>query len=110
MTFGELAKPPVPIAIALGCILPAAATDSKLAAATPPMGWNNWNHFACKVTAADVRSAADAVAGNGMKDAGCIYVNIDDCWEGVRDEKGRIQPTQKFDDMKALADYVHARV
>ena len=95
------------IAIALGCILPAAATDSK--AATPPMGWNSWNHFACKVTAADVRSAADAIASNGMKDAGYIYVNIDDCWEGVRDEKGRIQPNQKFGDMKALADYVHAK-
>src|SRR5207244_2677436 len=24
-------------------------------APTPPMGWNSWNHFACKVTAADVR-------------------------------------------------------
>jgi len=96
------------IAIALGCILPAAATDSK-GAATPPMGWNSWNHFACKVTAADVRSAADAIASNGMKDAGYIYVNIDDCWEGVRDEKGRIQPNQKFGDMKALADYVHAK-
>jgi alpha-galactosidase len=97
----------VVIAIALGCILPAAATDSK--AATPPMGWNSWNHFACRVTAADVRSAADAIASNGMKDAGYIYVNIDDCWEGVRDEKGRIQPNQKFGDMKALVDYVHAK-
>jgi alpha-galactosidase len=96
------------IAIALGCGLPAAAADSR-AAATPPMGWNSWNHFACKVTAADVRSAADAIASNGMKDAGYIYVNIDDCWQGVRDEKGRIVPNQKFGDMKALVDYVHAK-
>jgi len=73
------------------------------------MGWNSWNHFACKVTADDVRSAADAIASNGMKDAGYIYVNIDDCWQGVRDEKGRIQPNQKFGDMKALVDYVHAK-
>jgi hypothetical protein len=76
--FQSMKKKLVLIAIALGCILPAAATDSK-AAATPPMGWNSWNHFACKVTAADVRSAADAIASNGMKDAGYIYVNIDDC-------------------------------
>jgi alpha-galactosidase len=96
------------IAIALGCILQAAATDSKVAA-TPPMGWNSWNHFACKVTAADVRSAADAIAGNGMRDAGYVYVNIDDCWEGVRDEQGRIQPNQKFGDMKALVNYVHGK-
>jgi alpha-galactosidase len=96
------------ILIALGCVLPAAAADSRVAA-TPPMGWNSWNHFACKVTAADVRSAADAISSNGMKDAGYIYVNIDDCCQGVRDEKGSIQPNQKFGDMKALADYVHAK-
>ena len=29
-------------------------------AATPPMGWNSWNHFAGHVTDADVRSAADS--------------------------------------------------
>ncbi len=74
---------------------------------TPPMGWNSWNHFACKVTEADVRAAADAIASNGMKDAGYVYVNIDDCWQGKRDEKGIIHPNSKFGDMKALADYVH---
>jgi alpha-galactosidase len=95
------------ISFVLGCVLRAGATDSN--APTPPMGWNSWNHFACKVTAADVRSAADAIAGNGMKDAGYLYVNIDDCWEGVRDAKGRIQPNQKFGDMKALVDYVHGK-
>jgi alpha-galactosidase len=96
------------IALTLGCIGRAGAADSA-AAATPPMGWNSWNHFACKVTAADVRSAADAIAGNGMKDAGYKYVNIDDCWQGIRDEKGRIQANQKFGDLKALADYVHGK-
>ncbi len=76
---------------------------------TPPMGWNSWNHFACKVTENDVRAAADAIASNGMKDAGYVYVNIDDCWQGERDEKGFIQPNSKFGDMKALADYVHGK-
>ncbi|MGA8367496.1 MAG: glycoside hydrolase family 27 protein [Candidatus Acidiferrales bacterium] len=78
-------------------------------AATPPMGWNSWNHFHCKVTAADVRAAADAVATNGMKDAGYVYINIDDCWQGVRDSSGMIQANERFGDMKALADYVHAK-
>jgi len=86
----------------------AAAADPTLAA-TPPMGWNSWNHFACKVTADDVRAAADAIATNGMKDAGYIYVNVDDCWEGDRDAEGRIQTNAKFGDMKALADYVHSK-
>src|SRR6202167_1287183 len=86
----------------------ASGVDSGVAA-THPMGWNSWNHFACKVTAADVRGRADAIASNGMKDAGYTYVNIDDCWEGTRDERGRIQPNEKFGDMKALVGYVHAK-
>jgi alpha-galactosidase len=82
---------------------------AQKAALTPPMGWNSWNHFACKVTAADVRAAADAIASNGMKDAGYIYVNIDDCWQGTRDDKGVIRPNERFGDIKALADYVHSK-
>ena len=78
-------------------------------AVTPPMGWNSWNHFACKVTAADVRAAADAIASNGMKDAGYVYVNIDDCWQGARDDKGGSSPIKKFRDMKGLVDYVHSK-
>ena len=78
-------------------------------AQTPPMGWNSWNHFGCKVTAADVRAAADAIASNGMKAAGYAYVNIDDCWQGQRDADGTIRPNEKFPDMKALADYVHSK-
>jgi hypothetical protein len=47
------------------------------------MGWNSWNHFFQRVTDADVRAAADAMVANGMQDAGYIYINIDDSWEGV---------------------------
>jgi len=83
--------------------------QSMQLAATPPMGWNSWNHFACKVSDAVVRAAADAIASNGMKQAGYIYVNIDDCWQGKRNEKGIIQPNERFPDMKALADYVHSK-
>ncbi|MGH9585639.1 MAG: glycoside hydrolase family 27 protein [Acidobacteriaceae bacterium] len=78
-------------------------------AATPPMGWNSWNHFGTKVTQADVRAAADAMVATGMRDAGYIYVNIDDSWEGKRDAQGNIHPNSKFPDMKALSDYVHSR-
>ncbi|APG06611.1 alpha-galactosidase [Luteibacter rhizovicinus DSM 16549] len=78
-------------------------------AATPPMGWNSWNHFAGRITAADVRAMADAMAANGMRDAGYVYVNIDDTWEGKRNAAGDIETNDKFGDMKALADYVHAR-
>jgi alpha-galactosidase len=44
-----------------------------------------------------------------MRDAGYVYVNIDDTWEGVRDAQGNLQSNSKFPDMKALADYVHSK-
>ena len=86
-----------------------AHAQSDELAATPPMGWNSWNHFAEKVTDADVRAAADAIVASGMRDAGYIYVNIDDTWEGPRDAEGNITTNSKFPDMKALSDYVHSK-
>ncbi len=73
------------------------------------MGWNSWNHFADKVTDADVRATADILVSSGMRDAGYIYVNVDDTWEGERDASGVIHTNAKFPDMKSLGDYIHAR-
>ena len=100
--------------IGAAAILPLLLTSVALAqdptlAATPPMGWNSWNHFAGRVDDADVRAAADAIVSSGMRDAGYVYVNIDDTWEGQRDAQGFIQSNSKFPDMKALADYVHSK-
>jgi alpha-galactosidase len=86
-----------------------ALTAQVTLAWTPPMGWNSWNHFFQRVTDADVRAAADAMVANGMRDAGYVYVNIDDGWQGERRPDGTIQSNDRFPDMKALADYVHAR-
>ncbi len=77
--------------------------------ATPPMGWNSWNHFGEDVNEADIRAAADAMVSSGMRDAGYIYVNIDGTWEGSRDSEGHLLPNRKFTDLKALADYVHSK-
>ncbi len=88
---------------------PTAQAQSASLAATPPMGWNSWNHFATRVNDADVRAAADAMVASGMRDAGYVYVNIDDTWEGKRDAQGNIQSNSKFPDMKALSDYVHSK-
>jgi alpha-galactosidase len=82
---------------------------AQSAAQTPPMGWNSWNYFASKVDDKGVRAAADQLVATGMKDAGYIYVNIDDTWEGKRDENGILHTNEKFPDMKALADYVHSK-
>ena len=96
------------MAVATTVSVAVAQTAAPLAA-RPPMGWNSWNHFAEKVTDADVRATADALVASGMRDAGYIYVNVDDTWEDKRDAAGEIHPNSKFPDMKALGDYVHSR-
>jgi alpha-galactosidase len=78
-------------------------------ALTPPMGWNSWNVWGTSVDDAKVRAAADWMVASGLADHGYHYINIDDAWEGQRDADGHIQPNEKFPDMRALADYVHAR-
>jgi alpha-galactosidase len=72
------------------------------------MGWNSRNLFAGKVDDRIVRAIADAMVSSGMWDAGYVYVNIDDSWEGLRTADGILLPNHKFPDMKALADYVYS--
>jgi alpha-galactosidase len=78
-------------------------------AKTPPMGWSSWNKFAENIDDKTVRAMADALVATGLRDAGYIYVNIDDGWQGTRGPDGALRPNEKFPDMKTLADYVHAR-
>jgi alpha-galactosidase len=90
---------------------PAHGLDNGVAR-TPPMGWNSWNKFACDgINEKVVRASADAIASNGMKDAGYEYVVIDDCWQAGRDAAGNIvADAVKFPSgIKALADYVHGK-
>jgi alpha-galactosidase len=77
----------------------------------PQMGWNTWNTFACNINEKLIREAADAMVASGMRDAGYVYLNIDDCWQGERDAQGFIHPDpQRFPSgIKPLADYVHAK-
>lgn len=78
-------------------------------AKTPPMGWNSWNKFRTDISDKTVREIADALVASGMRDAGYLYINIDDGWQGKRDANGVLQPNPHFPDMKALADYVHSK-
>lgn len=95
--------------VGIGClVLAVTASAQTQLALTPPMGWNSWNHFAERIDDKTVRAQADAMVSSGLKAAGYVYVNIDDTWEGKRDSRGMIHPNEKFPDMKALADYVHA--
>ena len=78
-------------------------------AKTPPMGWNSWNKFRDQVSDKLVREVADGMVRNGLKDAGYVYVNIDDTWEGPRDANGNITTNDRFPNMKALGDYIHSK-
>ncbi len=78
-------------------------------APTPPMGWNSWNLFQSNIDDKTVRAVADAMVSTGMRDAGYVYINIDDTWEGVRGADGVLNSNAKFPDMKALADYIHSK-
>ncbi|MGQ9589654.1 MAG: NPCBM/NEW2 domain-containing protein [Planctomycetota bacterium] len=90
-------------------------------ALTPPMGWNSWYIHYHRVSDRTMRAAADAMVASGMADFGYSYVNIDDCWMvkvgsndpelggDPRDAGGAVRPNGKFPDMKALADYIHAK-
>jgi alpha-galactosidase len=93
----------------LSALLSASLCFAADLALTPPMGWNSWNKFAEKIDDKTVREVADAMVSSGMKDAGYVYINIDDSWEAGRDAQGNIQTNSKFPDMKALANYVHSK-
>ena len=80
-------------------------------AMTPQMGWNSWNKFADKIDENLIRETADALVNTGLRDAGYIYLNMDDCWHGQRDSLGFIQadPDRFPSGIAALAEYCHNR-
>ena len=92
-------------------------------ALTPPMGWNSWNAFAGGVSDEKMRTAVDRLCELGLDEHGYSYINIDDFWQKnpqngksdptlagpERNADGTIAPNSRFPDMKALADYIHAK-
>ncbi|MDR1757727.1 MAG: putative Ig domain-containing protein [Bacteroidales bacterium] len=77
-------------------------------ALTPPMGWNSWNSWGCRVSDERVRAAARAMRDKGLMDYGWTYINIDDCWQDTaRDNNGTLNGNERFPDMKALGNWLH---
>ena len=79
---------------------------------TPPLGWNSWNVFHENINEKQIQEIADAMVSSGLKDAGYIYLNLDDNWmDTKRDANGDLQNNPKTfpSGMKAIADYVHAK-
>ena len=79
---------------------------------TPPLGWNSWNVFHENINENQIKEIADAMVSSGLKDAGYIYLNLDDNWmDTKRDANGDLQNNPKTfpSGMKAMADYVHKK-
>jgi alpha-galactosidase len=77
----------------------------------PAMGWSSWNTFRCDISSALVLDVADAMVSSGLREAGYLYVSIDDCWMlHERDASGHlVVDAAKFPEgMKWLGDEIHA--
>ncbi len=55
-------------------------------ALTPPMGWNSWNSFESEISETVVYEIADALERSGLRDAGYVYINLDDHWADINRE------------------------
>jgi alpha-galactosidase len=103
------------MAVAMCCVaamLTGHRAEAEDLAPTPPMGWNSWNTFQTRINEDLIKSTADAMIANGMRDAGYVYVNLDDGWSAKeRDAEGNLvgDPQRFPNGMKALGDYLHAR-
>jgi hypothetical protein len=91
-------------------------------ALTPTMGFSTWNAYGCPWITEDlIKATARAMVSNGMRDAGYVFVNLDDCWQAGRDKQGLarnlagrvngrliVDPVWFPSGMKALGDYIHS--
>ena len=78
----------------------------------PPLGWNTWNTFGQNINEQLIFETADALASRGFRDAGYVYLVIDDSWSlPSRDADGNLvaDPKKFPHGMKAVADYVHSK-
>jgi alpha-galactosidase len=99
------------ILISIVALSSAFAQKFENLADAPAMGWNSWNKFACNIDEQTIRGVEDMLVASGLRDAGYVYLNLDDCWHGERDSLGFItaDPIKFPSGMKALADYIHSR-
>ena len=94
-----------------GCLLACAPSAEVPSSLTPTMGWSSWNTFAHDVTAALVKSQADAMVATGLKEVGYCYINTDDGYFGGRDslDGHLLVHTEKFPDgLRPVVDYIHS--
>ena len=101
------------LAVALYISMKAQAQKWENLAPTPPMGWNSWNTFQANINEDLIKHTADIMVESGMKDAGYLYLVLDDGWMAMERDSitGDLVPDpKKFPHgIKAVSDYVHAK-
>eukprot|EP00980_Cylindrotheca_fusiformis_P026365 scaffold15973_cov120-Cylindrotheca_fusiformis.AAC.6 len=97
----------------------ALALDNGLAR-QPPMGWLSWERFGCETNCSEFPDTCISerlyleqgrlLVENGFRDAGYIYVNIDDCWSEMERENGKIveDRTRFPSGLKNLSQTLHS--
>lgn len=78
---------------------------------SPLMGWSSWNTYRVHINEDLIKSQADAMVNQGLKDAGYRYINIDDGFFGWRNKTGRLHthPERFPNGLKGIADYIHSK-
>ena len=91
-------------------LLDAAKIPAPTGVKRPLTGWSSWNTFGCEISEEIILETARAMATNGLKAAGYMFVNIDD---GFLDGHGadgilRFNPRRFPNGMKSTVDGIHA--
>jgi alpha-galactosidase len=87
------------------------APRSNGLALTPPLGWSSWNNFGEEINESLIIETIDAMIANGMRDAGYVYVNLDDGWQRYKGSRLEhpleVDPGKFPRGIRYLADYAH---
>lgn len=89
------------------------APRSNGLALTPPLGWSSWNNFGEDINEQLLTETIDAMVATGLRDAGYVFVNLDDGWQrykGLRSEHPlEFDPVKFPRGIAYVVDYAHAR-
>ena len=87
-------------------------SEGKIKCPTPPMGWNSYCSVCCSPHQDKLIAAADKIVELGLKDAGYVYINIDDGWmESERDSEGKLQANREYfpEGIEKVIEYIHGK-
>ena len=79
-------------------------------ALTPPMGWANWNAFACNYSESTIKQQSQALVDLGLRDVGFNLVIIQECIGVNRTSNGTmiVDPSRFPSGMPSLTDFIHS--